>query len=133
MFSLWNFCMTLVTVSLLVAGRSEFRLLQFCVLWNCLSASLCSLQHLLLLPLHLYASVITVSSLDCSSCNAFCSFTVKFEYLSRFDFSILLLTSLCVATINVSILWWFFVGTQFLFDGFLNLSPSIMRALFFVF
>ena len=52
-------------------------LLQFSVLWSCLSVSF--VQSFIAIDPPLSASLIMMSSLDCCSCNAFCQPTDKFE------------------------------------------------------
>ena len=64
------------------------------------------------------ASVITMSFLDCSSCIAFHSLIVSFEYFDGRLFSIFSWISLRVASIFVSMLWWLLAGIQLLFVDF---------------
>ena len=76
--------------------------------------------------LPLSALTIAISSLSCKSSWASCSPFKRIEYFGGFICVISLLISLFVASINVSMVWWFDWGIHVLLVGFLNISFSVL-------
>ena len=68
----------------------------------------------------LLALTITISSLSCKSSWACSSSFEKFEYFGGCTCAISSSISLFVASINVSVAWWFLGGVHVMSVGFLN-------------
>ena len=73
----------------------------------------------------LLALTITISSLSCKSSWAFSSSFEKFEYFGGCTCAISSSISLFVASINVSVAWWFLGGVHVISVGFLNKSSGL--------
>lgn len=71
-----------------------------------------------------------MSSPDCSSLLCFLFYCWEVWIIWPFRFFNFIVDFMHVASLHVSILWWFLVGTQFLFVCFLNILSSVMQTWF---